>query len=188
MSRRMCRRRPGPFDWGPKRLGDKIARKLGRIDSATVVRTPRGGLVAILRAGSRLYELTHRRANLPAGYGAGWSHPAKLVTTAGSAIHATGDPVLTVASLGPDVSRLALVVAVPGGLAVLTTPPNSASPWALQQLPVHERVNSASILGGEVGGRLNTEVIYRSGSQLYSTWEWDGGAWHQPAIVRWGSP
>ena len=173
---------PGPFDWGPKRLG-VVASQLGLINSVTAVRTPDGALVAVLRVGSRLYKLTHPRGNLPADFGIGWSKPTEVRIAAGGFVSVTGDPAF--ASSEASTSQLDLIAPVPGGLALLTAA-NSASPWSLQRLPIHQPVESAGVLGGEVHGRLNIDIIYRSGSQLYSIWKWDGGAWHQPAIVTWG--
>jgi hypothetical protein len=179
---------PGPFDWGRQRLG-VIARQLGQIDAITTSRTPAGGIVAVLRAGSRLYEVSHPRGNLPAGFGSGWSKPAELRIQGGGTVSAAGDPALIDAAQSqPRASRLDLAVPVPGGLTLLTTAGNAASPWSIQQLPVRQRVNSVSILAGKVSGRPDTDVVYRSGSDLFSTWKWDGRSWHQPAIVLWGLP
>jgi hypothetical protein len=102
---------------------------------------------------------------------------------------ATGDPALIdTARPQPRASRLDLVVPVPGGLTLLTTAGSAASLWSIQQLPVRQRVSSVSVLVGEVSGRPDTDVVYQSGSDLFSTWKWDGESWHHPAIVMWGLP
>lgn len=178
------RREPGPVDWRNHRFG-VIARNLGPADSVTAVRTLNGGLVAVLRAGSRLYEVTHRRGNLPADFGSGWSHPTEIPAVGGATISAIGDPDLTLAARR---TQLDLAVPVRDGLALLTQTANTSNAWIYQRLPIRRHVTSVSILSGEVNGRPNTEIVYRSGLQLFNIWKWDNGAWHQPVPVRWGAP
>jgi hypothetical protein len=176
---------PGPFDWGKRRFG-LIASQLGLIDSVTAVMTGNGGLVAIMRAGSRLYETSHSRGNLPADFGTGWSRPTRLRTPDGT-VPADGNPDLINSSDAPGRTHLALTVPVSNGVMLLT-PAASTGLWEAQRLPIHQHPASVTLLNGEVKGRPNMEVAYRIGHSLFNLWKWDNGTWHQPVLLRWGSP
>jgi hypothetical protein len=179
------RREPGPFDWRDHRFG-VIARRLGPIDSVTAVRTLDGGIVAVMRAGTRLYETTHGHGNLPADFGTGWSHLAEVRVVGGAAVSASGDADVTLAA---PRTQLDLVVPLRLGLALLTKKAaNTNGPWSYQRLPIPQHVTSPSILTGKVNGRPNTEIVYRVGLGVFNVWKWDNGTWHQPTPVRWGFP
>ena len=96
---------PGPFDWGTHQFG-VIARQLGLIDSVTTVMTGNGGLVAVVRAGSRLYELSHARGHLSADFGTGWSPPTEVRTAGGGGISVAGDAELINATSRPGGTHL----------------------------------------------------------------------------------
>lgn len=177
---------PGPFDWGTHLFG-VIARQLGLIDSVTAVMTGSGGLVAVVQAGSRLYELSHARGHLPADFGTGWSPPTEVRTAGGGGISVIGDAELINATSRPGGTHLDLAIPVRDGLVLLTAA-TATNQWTAERLPVHQQVDSVTLLGGEVDGRPNTDIIYRSGSHLFNIWKWDNGTWHQPTLARWGSP
>jgi hypothetical protein len=92
--------------------------------NSTAIRTLNGGLVAVLRAGSRLYELTHRRGNLPDDFGRGRSTPTEIRAAGDGAISAIGDPDLALAA---HRTQLDLAVPVRDGLALLTKAANTTS-------------------------------------------------------------
>jgi hypothetical protein len=176
---------PGPTDWGTYRWG-LIARQLDRIDFVTAAITGDGTIVAVLRVGNRLYEVSHPQGSLPQGFGMGWSIPIEIRAADGSAILADGDPEL-INAVEPPLTLLELAVPVEGGLELLTPFAKTGGYWKTDRLPVHGRVDSVSVLGGSVGNRDNIDVVYRSGFYLLNTWKWDNGEWSLPTIVKWGA-
>ena len=177
---------PGPTDWGSYRWG-LIARQLGRIDFVTATVTGDGGIMAILRIGTRLYEVSHPPGSLPQDFGTGWSAPTEIRTAGNSRVSADGDPEL-INAVEPPQTQLELAVPVDGGLELLTPLSGTDGRWRIDRIPVPGGVDSVSVLGGSVGNRTNIDVVYRSGSYLFSTWKWDGGKWSTPMIVTWGAP
>ena len=180
-----ARDEPGPVDWAGYGV---IGRQLGIVDSATAAVTGDGWIDAILRSGTRLYEISHAPGPLPKGrFGTGWSAPSEIRTAGNGAVSATGAPEL-INALAPTQTQMELAVPVHNGVELLTLQAGTRDRWKVARLPVRGQVSSVSVLSGEAGSRRNIDVAYRIGPFLFSTWRWASGQWSRPAIIRWGTP
>lgn len=180
-----ARDEPGPVYWAGYGV---IGRQLGMVDSVTAAVTGNGGIDAILRSGTRLYEISHAPGLLPKErFGTGWSAPSEIRTAGNGTVSATGDPEL-INALAPAQTQMELAVPIHNGVELLTLEAGTRDRWTIARLPVRGQVNSVSVLSGEAGSRSNIDVVYRAGPFLFSTWKWANGRWSSPAIVRWGTP
>ena len=179
------RKEPSEIDWGEKPWAI-VARRLGRVASVVMNKPDDGTLQVVLRVGNRLYVLHHSKGHLPHDLGTDWSAPLALRVAGGKDLSATGDPAL-ISLTEPSSGRTMLLLAVPvrNGLDLLATTGNASNVWNLEQLPTNGRANSVSLLAGNVEGRTDIDVTYRSGTNLLYVWRWLDGPWHRPALVRW---
>jgi hypothetical protein len=159
-----------------------IATRLGRISSVSLVYLQGQEISAVLRVGSRLYELTRSSQGLPGQIAVGWHQPRELMINGNKQIDAAGDPALVYSDVIGDVAENKFWLAVPvqRGLALLSTRDTVSGRWSLETVPVRQQPNSVALLEGYTDGRPNVEVAYREGAKVYSLWRPDGEAWRRP--------
>jgi hypothetical protein len=163
-----------------------LDKSLGRISSVSLNYLPSIGISVILRIASRLYEQTRSSRGLPGGFATGWSQPRELTMTGSGPIEAAGDPALIYSDFIGNVADNTFWLAVPTrrGLALLSTRHAVSGSWSAEAAPLHQKPDSVALLEGYANGRPDVELAYRKASRLYSLWQPDGQAWHDPTLIR----
>jgi hypothetical protein len=163
-----------------------IASGLGRITSVTLTYQQGQQISAVLRVGTRLFELTRGSQGLPGQFATGWTEPRELKINDGKQIAATGDPDLIYSDVPGSAVGATFWLAVPvqQGLALLSSRYSLSDAWSAESLPVSQQPDSVAILDGYTGGHPSLEIAYRMGEKLYSLWRPDGGAWQGPTEIH----
>ena len=169
--------------WPPQWRGrPTLVPDLGKVDGVAVAEDRSGGLVLLIRQGSRLLETHRAAAPFEKSITAGWSPARPLSFPAGVTPTATGDP-MHAAVDDVSISR-ALRFAVParGGIALLSTP-DAGGGWQSEIVPLPAPpIAVAQLDTTDAGGDPTTVLAFVRDGKIYQMWR-DEAAWTRPVPV-----